>query len=407
MSNLREMESRVISRRVLLASLSPDTTTFESLVATQWRAIDWDWLIERATAHKVAALFAARFDQDELTAAIPERRREELAEIRQRARERAIQAQRTLQQAAQALAREGIPFLVIKGSVLAVHVYVNANIRPFYDVDLVVPPEMLVQGEKALGSLGYRFQSPRVKATTFAPVRARPKAPPDAPVPESVARQLYQTYHCHFVFVPPKDDHRLPLELHWHVVRPGILKVSPAELWEQTKTTVVAGTSVRTLNLEATLIYGAVHAMASGAGSFKLLHLCDVAWLVARFGTQVRRDLLWELADAWGARHYLDRALQASEEILGFRGVQSIKPQRKQSIWLRGCFRLAASERSLVDAVSLEGKLTRLSREVFQELFWELALCRLPKRAIRRVSQAVTNRLSRWKFVWLEAKGET
>ncbi len=265
---------------------------------------------------------------------------------------------------------------------------------------------MLAQGEKALGSLGYRFQSPRVKAMTFAPVRARPKGSPDSRVPEATARQLYETYHCHFVFVPPKDDDRLPLELHWHVVPPGILKVSPAGLWERTTSINVAGTSVRTLDLEATLAYGAVHAMVSGVGRFKLLHLCDVAWLVARLGSELRCGLLWELADAWGARHYLDRALQASEEILGFRGVQSIKPQRKQSFCLQGCFRLAASDRSLVDQVNPEGKLRRLCREVFQELFWELALCRLPIRAIRRMSQTVTSRLSRWKYVWLEAKGE-
>jgi Uncharacterised nucleotidyltransferase len=102
-----------MTRRLLLAALSPDPAALAALGSSAAERVDWEWLLERARAHKVAALLAARLAEQAWAAALPESARDALDEIRRQGEERAARAQRTLREVARALTSRAVPFLVL------------------------------------------------------------------------------------------------------------------------------------------------------------------------------------------------------------------------------------------------------------------------------------------------------
>jgi hypothetical protein len=388
----RARSIRASSRRVLLAALGPDPGELPALAAALADRLDWDWILDRARTHKVAALLAARLDHLE-DGLLPNRVRDTVGTVQREARERATRAQRTLQQVARALAARSVPFLVLKGSVLAERVYGDPALRPFHDVDLVVPVPRLDEAEAALVSLGYRFYCPPASAFDFVPPAVRPSGAPEAPVPESVARLLYRTHHYHFGYVPPRGDERLPVELHWHVAEPSVLPVPPAALWERATPTVVAGLPMQTLDAEAMLVHVALHAMKDGRAMFRLLHLCDVAWLVARERSRDGWERTIALAAAWRTHHHLARAVEAARRLFRLPSAAGPPPPGLAAPLLRSCFRLSGDP---VGGGRGHGPLGRLTREILTEALWDLSLGRLPRRAERRVLATARVRLARW-----------
>jgi Uncharacterised nucleotidyltransferase len=386
--------SRAMTRRVLLAAIGPDPLAVASMGAVAGERLDWDWLLERARAHKVAALLAARVVEQAWAVSLPAGIRGALDEIRGQAQRRAAGARRTLQEVARALTAGGIPFVVLKGSVLAEQAYKDPVRRPFYDVDLLVPLQRLDDAEAALIALGYRFHSPPLRALTFVPPRLRPVGPPDARVSERVARALYRTYHYHFVYLPPPEDERLPVELHWHVATPRTFPAGPSALWAHATPTVVAETEVQALDLESTLVYVAWHAIKDGAARLRLLHLCDVAWLLARFGPSYQPHRVWAVAGAWHVRHHLARALEAVRHLWAVPGVPLPASRGTLDRLLHLSFRLAGDP-CLIGAPRSRGGLRGLAGDLLTETLWELALARLPRRAARRLLAAGRARLPR------------
>ena len=378
----------------MLAATVPDAGAFERLVAGHAPEIDWAWLIERASVHKVAALLAARLARLGVERDFPDPVRRQLDTIRRRAAERAGHAARTLREVASALEARDIPVFVIKGSVLAEHVYGDPDVRPFDDVDLVIPKRLMGPAEDALLSLGYAFYPVRVKSFQFVPPGARPRGHPDSWVAEPLARDLYRAHHFHFAFAPPRGDPRLPVELHWHVALPRLLRFEDRLLWARTTTTVVAGRPVRTLDPAATIVYVALHAVASGPASFRLLHLADLVWLLTGSPSRYRWDDIRDVAESWGAQHYLTAALLAADRLMAAAGdglLPAAPPPRARfasvtTPWSRACFRLAATETWLVERPQARGTVRGLVGELWQEALWDLGLGRRPQRALWRLA---------------------
>src|SRR5262245_14734720 len=116
-------KSTEANRAVLLAAIHPDGSSLPRVLAERAGEVDWEHLLERATAHKIVALLASRLSGEELAAWIPPAIAAQLAETRAAAVERNRQARSTLDKVADAFAQAGVPFLLIKGSVLGEHVY--------------------------------------------------------------------------------------------------------------------------------------------------------------------------------------------------------------------------------------------------------------------------------------------
>src|SRR5262249_47805227 len=156
--------------------------------------------------------------------------------FRQEARQHANAAQHTLHRLAELFNPEGIPLFVIKGSVLAEHVYADSSLRRFADVDLVTRRAMLGRAEALLRSLGYQFgQVEELLATS-------PKGPIESQAAEALTRRFYERFQYELPFDAPRGGELLPVDLHWHVAPALRLKVSAEQLWEQTVPVFVAGT---------------------------------------------------------------------------------------------------------------------------------------------------------------------
>jgi len=366
---------------VLLAALHPDGSAFERVVDAHADAIDWPWVVERAGVHKVDGLLAARVDACRLTDRLPAEIEECFAKIRRAAQRKAGAAQRTLQELARNFERHGIPFLVIKGSVLAEHVYGNPAIRRFDDIDIVVRPEAMAAAEGMLRALGYQLG--QIEAL----LAIRPAAGIESRTAERVTRRFYERFHYELPLTPTAGHDGVPVDLHWHVAPASKLTVDAAGLWERTATLVVADTRVTTFDLEATLIHLAVHATTCSLAGFKLLPLCDIAWAVTRFEKDYRG--LWELAEAWGARAQLDAVLEMVQRGLDVPIPSSLRPARRTRLWLRPGFRRVASPAFLVE-YRRRSDVPRLQR-AWAEVLWNLAM-----RCVRwNVTRSLRVRLSR------------
>jgi len=88
------------SRRALVLSLSPDSTGFRRFVERHASRIDWPWVLQRAQAHKIAALLAARVEEDGPIGALDADVARRMQEVRQEARRRTHVAQSTLERLA-------------------------------------------------------------------------------------------------------------------------------------------------------------------------------------------------------------------------------------------------------------------------------------------------------------------
>ena len=360
--------SRAITRRVLIAAINPQPQTLEvmlgdrGLVAT----LDWDWLIDRARVHRIAALVAARLR--DAPGGLPEAVVAQFDEIREQAAQRAAAAQHTLRELAAGLRSRGVPFLLVKGSVLAELVYGDPDIRPFYDVDVIVPRESLAAAELLLRSWHYRMEG------VWSLLGRRPPPPIAIDRAEAIAHHTYLRVFHNLSYAPARGDARRPVELHWNIVPRGRLRVRAEQLWRRTTTVHVAGVEVQTLDAEAMLIHLAVHALEAWFHGFKLLHLNDVAWTVSRRVGQYRD--LWELAGVWGAAYHLELALRLVDWLSPVPAAAALLAGRRPSLWMRTALRVAGRETILVDGRVERGATPPESwaRRSAVELSWGLAV---------------------------------
>jgi hypothetical protein len=236
-------------------------------------------------------------------------------------------------------------------------------------------------------TLGYRFVSATVRQLRW--YRQPIDGPADAEAPEDVGRAFFRRVHQHFAF-EPADPSLLPVDLHWHIGRPWLLRFDPSELWHHTRPSVVADTSVSTLTPEAMLLHTATHAMSDSVFAFRLLHLVDIAWILERFGRTIDSDRVWTLAGDWGVRGDLACALQALHEVLGLDATGSLADRQYQHALHRSLFRLVGNARTLVDQDWPEGRVARLGSSLFAETVWELARRRLPRNGARTGASALS-----------------
>jgi hypothetical protein len=361
--------SRASARRVLLAAINPRPQVLAALLDDRQlvAAVDWDWLIERSQAHRVAALVGARIEGAAVSR-LPDSIAMRLADVRAQAAQRAAAAQDTLRELAAALRARGVRFLLIKGSILAELVYGDPLIRPFYDVDVIVHRDGLSGAEALLRAWNYHLEG------VWSLLGRRPRPPAAIDRAEAIARQFYLRVFHNLSYAPARGDPRRPVELHWNIAPRGRLRVDDDELWKRTTTVRVAGVDVQTLDAEAMLIHLAVHALDAWFHGFKLLHLNDVAWTAAR-RAGLYRDL-WELAEAWGAAYHLELALRLVDRLSPVPGAAALLAGRQPSLWMRTALRLVGTEQVLVDGRVERGAEPPApwARRAAAELGWGLAV---------------------------------
>lgn len=216
------------------------------------RPLDWDYFLQTAVMHGVAALCFAQ-----LQTVSPERAPAETME-RLREHARAVAA-RNLYLAAKLtwlvgeLGKRGVTAIPYKGPVLAAMAYRNLALREFTDLDLVLSERDLPRAWEWLESEGYKAE----------------EAPARAGGSNGTPGQ--------YAFVSPADDSLIELHTELtlrHFPRP----LDPSRLSRSLVPAEVNGKPIPTFPPEETLVFLSVH----GAKDFwaRLLWIADVAELV-------------------------------------------------------------------------------------------------------------------------------
>src|SRR5262245_4262370 len=374
-----------LSCRALILALHPDRGVFASDVGPRADQVDWAWVLRRARAQKVAALVAARIEECGVGNALDADLRAQVAEVRGNAARRAGEAERSLAYLVDQYGRAGIPFFVMKGSVLSHHVYNDRLLRLFNDIDIVVHRRDVEPAEAILRSQSFRAGGVREL------LGSRPQGDAQKRVAQRLTRRFDSRRLAAFSWSEPPSSRLTPGHLHWQIV-PYRLRLSEEQLWRQTTTVVVADTPIVTLNSPAMLIHLALHATTCLLNGFRLMHLCDVGWAARRLAGQ--EEAVWQLAAEWKVQSHLALVFEAAERALG--SEQSVAPSngRHRGALARPWERTVTSQSFLIE--STESAQRPVVARAWAELAWSVAM-RCVYRNVVVATSAAWARL-RWRF---------
>jgi hypothetical protein len=198
-----------------------------------------------------------------------------------------------------------VPWVAVKGPVLAGAIWPAANMREYFDVDLIVAPHRF---EDALGLLEDR--GVRLLDRNWPAIRRSGRA--------------------ELAMITPAGT---PLDLHWHVAVPadlrGAFRLDVDAMLERRRTVALGGQQVPTLDPVDTVLHLAFHAAQSGAN--RLMWLADVRFAlehgrvdVAELERRARASGTW-----LAVRSVLDRA----HRVLGLAADQV--PRGPRPPWVR------------------------------------------------------------------------
>ena len=161
----------------------------------------------------------------------------------------------------------GIRALPLKGPVVALQAYGDLGSRHVGDLDIMVPPERVLEAHRILLQEGYQRTHPGFELT---PRQDR----------------VYIRFNHHFGYFNPEKGIRV--ELHWRFGLNRYLFPIPFNaLWKDRQTTQLGGADIATLSLEHTIFllctHGGLHAW------FRLFWLNDVAHLLMK-----HEHIAWE-----------------------------------------------------------------------------------------------------------------
>lgn len=253
------------------------------------RVVDWSALITLARRHRLIPLLYQWLADCETVA----------PEIREALRVEAhflvgnnLRLTRELVQVGNHLKQARIPFLPLKGPVLAHTLYDGLGKRPFGDLDILIPPQHLWAGMRLLQSLGYESEF-------------------DWPAWRHRAYALSSGHH-YALFHPTR---KVGVELHWRI-SPGKLsfRLETPAFWERVQTTPMVGTALPSSPPEDLLLILCVHGARHWWSQLNLI--MDVALLLKRYPS-LDWSAVTERARAAGALRTLYLGLLMAHRVLG------------------------------------------------------------------------------------------
>lgn len=242
-----------------------------------------DGLAEAARQHRVEGYVYRRLrGLDDSLSDLPE-----LGDRYLRAAGNHLRVLADLAAAGRALDRAGITWLVVKGPVLAELLHENPGLRPYADLDLVVPGEQLGGAVAALEAAGCRTLD-----RNWALLHGEMKGELHSVAPMGTV-----------------------IDLHWHLIHErhvrNFFRVPMADLFARARSVELNGQSVRTLDPVDTVLHLGLHTMLSGAD--RLLWFKDLERAVAADGDW---DRLICRAEQWRAGLALGTALATARRLV-------------------------------------------------------------------------------------------
>ncbi len=230
----------------------------------------------------------------------------------------------------------GIPVAILKGADFADRLYQDASLRPFTDLDLLVPESAVPDAEKAMSRLGY--------------------------VPRD-ASMKYRNGYGERSWVRP-DRYEGTVEIHWNLVNSPTIRRGVGVAWEDLlfETGREEGDGISRPAAPARLLIAAVHAAASH-GFDRLQPLYDVG--LASRACRSEADIHWlcETARRTGAELPLAASLALCRRLFG--EPACVRLQAAMRLPCRGAWSVL-----LTRGVVLRGhsRLDSFKRQLFREL---------------------------------------
>jgi hypothetical protein len=273
--------------------------------------VDWEGVCRLADAERVAPLLhVTRRGLPAVPAAVATR----LGDAYQANASRNLHYRRELGGVLDALARAGIPVLVLKGAALIETLYSDSAVRRMSDMDLLVHRRDLAGARVTLAPLG------------FATLRVEPR--PGAAVEYENQYQLRK-----------EGTVRTRVELHWSLFDSPYYQetMSMDWFWESSEPAAIAGRRARVLSPTAQVLHLCGHLrLHHSGGELRWLH--DIAQLIATQGARIdwslvldrarRFDLVLSLRDVLG-RVVADWGTAVPPPVL--ERLQALVPSRREA----------------------------------------------------------------------------
>ena len=186
----------------------------------------------------------------------------------------------------------GIPFIVLKGITLAKDLYPDDLLRPYLDLDILIHRSSYQQVKSILGGIGYDLVEPRLEGDKLA--------------------------HFGEVEFVRRGGPPILLDLHWDTVlaswEPHSLLASE-ETWRRARILDLGAFSIAALAPEELLVYLAMHLAFHHVFS-GLLWLCDLFFLLRKYGNELDWERVYFQAGRFGGRRALQHGLALTCELL-------------------------------------------------------------------------------------------
>ena len=192
---------------------------------------------------------------------------------------------------ADALQKQGIAFMPLKGIYLCSNLYENPGERALWDIDLIVPLGEMRRALAAIESTGYRASRPydldlEIKLHQHVPAYIKAGAP--------------------------------PLEVHWTLLEPRFEKgLAWQDLWARSVPARVGEATAQVLSPADLVIYLCAHVAYHHTYAGSVRSLYDIKLVVQRFAAELDWDLIASRARACALINSLYLSLRLTKDLLG------------------------------------------------------------------------------------------
>ncbi len=267
----------------------------ESILASQ---LDWDYILEKATLHRVAPLLFRSLKETGKNETIPQSVMEKLRGAYYADAFRNMSFYGELSKVLKCLKSAAIEVIVLKGTMLAEKVYQNIALRPFNDIDLLVKKASLFIVENELSRLGYCNQ--KLYASVWHAQRYI---------------EHIEDEESHYI----NSNNNVLIDLHWGI-QPltSPFQIDVNEFWKNAQPDKIAGVETLVLAPEDLIEHLCIHLNKEiGNASPALLWCCDIAEVVSKY----EKGINWGRIVGSSKQHNIEipifQALHFAHNLLG------------------------------------------------------------------------------------------
>lgn len=281
----------------LLIKLTSNPTNKNEIIPILFdQNIDWNFFINEAQIHGVAALLDEALKTDDFNEIFPQQIKNRLSQIRQQMGLYKLFLHQETKIVLEQFQRSGIPTLLFKGATLVDDIYKDASLRPSSDIDILVLEKDLDQIQNMMFDLGFTF--------------------PKAMLPPS----FYYRNHFHVAYIKDLRSCSITIEIHWHLMDKYLLQATDlSQIWNRKIPFSFEGVPSNKFLLEDECIYLPLHAFKHGYmdqliarndkdlkhffhpfAENKLMWFVDLQKIITKYGEKISWTTLKDRTQTWG-----------------------------------------------------------------------------------------------------------